>query len=75
MPLSGRRWAASVLLTSAELTLLLLVLSFDSSGANKGTQGEPIPQRAMEQSSGKNLSEFFARWVYLTNRQAPASRH
>jgi aminopeptidase N len=25
-------------------------------------------QKAMEQASGKNLGEFFARWVYLTQR-------
>ena len=25
-------------------------------------------QKTMEQASGKNLGEFFARWVYLTQR-------
>lgn len=28
----------------------------------------PDFQRAMEQASGKNLTDFFARWVYLTKR-------
>ena len=30
----------------------------------------PDFQRAMEQASGKNLTDFFAKWVYLTKGKA-----
>jgi aminopeptidase N len=44
MLLSRRRWAGSVLLTSARVTLPVLVLSFGSSGVNRATQKEANPQ-------------------------------